>query len=71
MVEQFYITGYGVASILTRKKYESNLIKNSEALYLQSKVNCQMTMKKIEDKWGPYDQDEIDFYFKQLRNDNQ
>lgn len=51
-------------------KYESNLIKINESLYLQSKVNCQFTMEKIEKKWGPYDEDEIAFYLKELQNDN-
>lgn len=51
-------------------KYEVNLTKASENLYMQSKVNCQETMKKIEQEWGPFNQDEIEFYMRELRNDN-
>ena len=27
-------------------------------------------MKKIEEQWGPFDQKEIEFYIKELRNEN-
>ena len=50
-------------------KYESNLNKINEALYMQSKVNCEFTMQKIINQWGPFDEDEISFYLKELRND--
>lgn len=42
-------------------KFESYLIKQNEALYLQNKVNCQETMNEIEKQFGPFDYDEIDF----------
>ena len=29
-------------------------------------VNAEMTMKKIDSMYGPFDQDEIDFYIKEL-----
>lgn len=51
-------------------KYESNLIKQSEALYIQSKVNANETMKNLEITFGPFDQWEIDFYLQRLKNDN-
>lgn len=51
-------------------RYEQNLTKANEALYLQSKVNCQFTMDKIEKQWGPFDENEINFYIKQLRDGN-
>ena len=51
-------------------KFEANLIKVNEALYLQAKINCQETMKRIEKLYGPFDEDEINFYRKELRNDN-
>ena len=50
-------------------KYESNLIKINEALYLQSKFNCEATMRRIVQEWGPFNEDEINFYMKELRND--
>lgn len=46
------------------------MTKQNEALYLQSKVNCQFTMEKIEKQWGPFNDDEINFYIKELRNEN-
>ena len=49
-------------------KYESYLTKENEALYLQNKVNCQTTMKTIESLFGPFNQEEIDFYIHELYN---
>lgn len=51
-------------------RYEANLTKADESLYLQSKINCQVVMKNIEKQWGPFDENEIDFYIKELRNEN-
>ena len=51
-------------------KYEANLVKSSEALYLQNKYNCQYVMNKIEKLYGPFDQNEIDFYIRNLKNEN-
>lgn len=53
-----------------QQRYESNLTKTNEAAYLQSKINCEFVMRRIEQQWGPFDQDEINFYMKELRNDN-
>lgn len=36
------------------------MVKQNEALYLQNKINCQETMRFIEDKYGPFDNTEID-----------
>lgn len=51
-------------------KFESNMIKQNEALYLQSKINCQFTVQKIENEWGPFDENEINFYLRELRDSN-
>ena len=51
-------------------KYESNLIKQSEALFIQSKVNAFETMKNIDITFGPFDKWEIDFYRQRLKNEN-
>lgn len=51
-------------------RYEANMIKTSEALYLQSKVNCQITSKKIENIWGELREKEIKYFMSHLRNDN-
>ena len=42
------------------------MVKATESLYLQNKVNCEYTMKQIEYLYGPFDQEEIDFYYNQL-----
>jgi hypothetical protein len=50
-------------------KFESMLTKADESLYLQNKVNCEDTMKYIEMKFGPFSQEEIDFYRRELSKD--
>jgi hypothetical protein len=50
-------------------KYESNLIKQDESLYLQSKMNCEETMSRIDTIYGPFDQWELDFYKERLKNE--
>ena len=47
-------------------RFESFLVKRNEALYIQNKVNSQETMKTIEKLYGPFDQEEIEFYMKSL-----
>ena len=51
-------------------KYEANMIKTSEALYLQSKINCKMTTKKIESIWGEIGDKEIKYFINHLKNEN-
>lgn len=51
-------------------KFESYLTKQDEALYLQNKVNCEATMKYLEGIYGPFDQNEIEFYIRELASDN-
>lgn len=50
-------------------KFESQLTKQDEGLYLQNKVNCEETMKTIELIYGPFSEDEINFYIKKLSKD--
>lgn len=50
-------------------RFESYLIKQNEALYLQNKVNCQETMKKITQLYGPFSDDEINYYLERLQGD--
>ena len=47
-------------------KYEAFLSKQDESLYIQNKVNCQETMKFIRQKFGPFDDNEIQYYIKSL-----
>lgn len=51
-------------------KFESYLTKQSEALYLQNKCACENTMTNIELRYGPFTDDEINFYIKRLENDD-
>lgn len=51
-------------------KYEQNLIRTDESLFLQSKVNCEFTLNKIIKQWCNFPDDEIDFYVMNLRNKN-
>ena len=50
-------------------KFQSQLTKQDEGLYLQNKVNCEETMKLIELMYGPFSEDEINFYIKKLSKD--
>lgn len=47
-------------------RYESFLNKQNESLYLQNKANCDQTMKSIEYIYGPFPQEEIDYYISRL-----
>lgn len=49
-------------------KYEAYQIKANEALYVQNRVNANETMKYIENKWGPFDKDEIMYYRNRIGN---
>lgn len=51
-------------------KYEANLSKADEALFVQSKYNCFYVMQKIEKLFGPFEQDEINFYINEMKNEN-
>jgi len=51
-------------------RYEANMIKTSEALYLQSKVNCAITLQKIESIWGELREKEVKYFMNHLKNDN-
>lgn len=50
-------------------KYEAYSSKQDEALYLQNKVAGEEAMRVIEMKFGPFDDDEINFYMKELSTD--
>jgi len=56
-------------SISDFDKFESNLIRMNEGLYLQNKVNCYHTMKTIESQFGPFDPKEIELYEKAVLTD--
>ena len=50
-------------------RFESNLIRANESLYLQNKINCAEVMKTIEVQFGPFDPAEIDLYIKNVFTD--
>ena len=50
-------------------KYESNLIKQDESLFLQSNMNCKETMNRLIAQYGPFDSWIVDFYKDRLKND--
>ena len=47
-------------------KYESFLTKQNEALFLQNKCNCSKTMQAIEMMYGPFSDEEINYYISRL-----
>lgn len=47
-------------------KYESFLVKQNEALYLQNHTNCNQTMEAITAIYGPFSDEEIDYYISRL-----
>lgn len=53
-------------SISDFDKFESNLIRMNEGLYLQNKINCKACTKTIDTVFGPFDQAEIDHYTKRI-----
>ena len=55
---------------MNTSKFESFLTKQNEALYIQNKVACQQTMNFIEVMYGPFDENEINYYINRLDNGN-
>ncbi len=51
-------------------KFEAHAAKLNEAILVQTIVNCSTTMDRIELEYGPFSEDEIRFYYEQLKNDD-
>lgn len=51
---------------MKKAKYESYLVKQNEALYLQNKRNCEGTMESITAYYGPFSDEEIKYYIERL-----
>ena len=47
-------------------KFEAHLIKTDESLLLQNDFRCEKIMESIIAKYGPFDQNEIEFYKREL-----
>ena len=43
-------------------KFESHLSKKNEALLMHNQVNFHSTMKQIEERFGPFSKEEIEYY---------
>lgn len=43
-------------------KFESHLSKKNEALLIHNQVNLKNTMKQIEERFGPFSKEEIEYY---------
>ena len=52
-------------------RHEARLVKRDEAVYLQTKVNAEQTIKKIEMMYGPFSDGEINHYKTKLTKDGQ
>jgi hypothetical protein len=50
-------------------KFEAHAAKINEAIMMQTITNCKTTMKRIELKYGPFDEAEIEFYKKEMSRD--
>ena len=50
-------------------KFESFLRKDDSALLLQNKVACAESMRQIEMVYGPFDEDEVKFYYDALSDE--
>ena len=50
-------------------KFEANLVKQNEALYLQNKINSYQVMQVIGNKFGPFNEEEFDIYFKEINTE--
>lgn len=49
-------------------KFESFLIKEDTALYMQNKVACKDGMEIVKNLYGPFDREEVDFYKRRLKD---
>lgn len=50
----------------TFDRFEANLLKSDESIYIHTKVNCEVTIKTIERLFGPFEDEEIEFYLKRI-----
>lgn len=53
-------------SISEFDKYEGQCIKQNEAIYLQSKINAHETLNTLNTLFGPFDEEQVEYYAKVL-----
>ena len=51
-------------------KFEASKIKQNQAIYIQSHVNCKWVINNIEKLYGPFTQEELDFYYDRLNSNS-
>lgn len=51
-------------------KYESFLVKQNESLFLQNKANAEQTMKQITQLFGPFSDEEVNYYLQRLEEND-
>lgn len=51
-------------------RYEAYTVKQNESLFLQNKANCEQTMKAIDYMYGPFPEDEINYYIERLEEND-
>ena len=51
-------------------KFEASKIKQNQAIYIQSHVNCKWVINNIEKLYGPFSQEELDFYYDRLNSNS-
>ena len=52
-------------------KFEAHAAKLNEAIMIQILVNCKTTMDRIELQYGPFEEDEIMYYYHMLCKDGE
>ena len=70
MMKKFIRELHGLTTHVNIRKYEADLVKQDESKYIAVKVNCAETMNIIESMYGPFEEEEIEYYFKQYNDDD-
>lgn len=70
MVKKFIRELHRLTTCVNIRKYEADLVKQDESKYIAVKVNCAETMNIIESMYGPFEEEEIDYYFKLYNDDD-
>lgn len=51
-------------------KFEAHAVKLNESIMIQTLTNCHETMRRIEQKYGPFSNKEIYYYYNQMPKDS-
>src|SRR5574344_1260949 len=69
MIGKFIRELYKCNDLYEYAKFEAGMIRRSEALAIQLRVNSRETVKMIEAQFGPFSEEEIEFYRSKLKNE--